>query len=373
MNLKPVLVLSLMFVLAPVWIGTIWTELLCMKGRASRVLHAWVFGFATMLAAGQLVFVPMVALGRKLSEAQAVWEFCMELLAAAAFVLFLMKRGGQLFAGEKDSAVRTDSKRNAAVDKKDGAERGRQVFPIIFGVLAAVLILLQAYIPARYEHSDDDDARFIAEAVSAVVHDSMYQDSPIEADFMYWDVGEVRKDLTSPWAMFLAMQSNICGLAPAVLAHSYLPFFLILLCYGLYALIGSELFGGDREKTALFLIFLSVIHLFGYTSTHTLASMLLLRIWQGKAVCASFLLPLLFYLFCRILKGKGTAETALLYVTAAGGCMLSGIGIVTSPIVVMIYGIVDFCRHRKWKRLLAVWGAALPCAVFLGYYLFGFR
>ena len=341
MNLKPVLVLSLMFVLAPVWIGTIWRELLCMKGRASRVLHAWVFGFATMLAAGQLVFVPMVALGRKLSEAQAVWEFCMELLAAAAFVLFLMKWGGQLFAGEKDSAARTDSKRNAAADKKDGAERGRRVFPIIFGVLAAVLILLQAYIPARYEHSDDDDARFIAEAVSAVVHDSMYQDSPIEADFMYWDVGEVRKDLTSPWAMFLAMQSNICGLAPAVLAHSYLPFFLILLCYGLY------------------------------TSTHTLASMLLLRIWQGKAVCASFLLPLLFYLFCRILKGKGTAETALLYVTAAGGCMLSGIGIVTSPIVVMIYGIVDFCRHRKWKRLLAVWGAALPCAVFLGYYLFG--
>lgn len=386
MNLKPVLVLSLMFVLAPVWIGTIWTELLCIRGRVSRALHAWVFGFATMLAAGQVVFVPMVALGRKLSEAQAVWEFCMELLAVAAFVLLLVKRGGQLFAGaiiddtlcrpsvcSVKPAVKKSPDKNAAAGEKDCAERGKQIFPIIFGVLAAVLIFLQAYIPARYEHSDDDDARFIAEAVSAVVHDSMYQDSPIDADFMYWDVGEVRKDLTSPWAMFLAMQSNICGLAPAVLAHSYLPFFLILLCYGLYALIGAELFGGDSEKTALFLIFLSVIHLFGYTSTHTLASMLLLRIWQGKAVCASFLLPLLFYLFCRILKGKGTAETALLYVAAAGGCMLSGIGIVTSPIVLMIYGIVDFGCHRKWRRLLAVWGAALPCAVFLGYYLFGFR
>ena len=123
MNLKPVLVLSLMFVLAPVWIGTIWTGALRIRGRASRVLHAWVFGFATMLAAGQLVFVPMVALGRKLSEAQAVWEFCMELLAAAAFVLFLVKRGGQLFAGEKDSAAGTDLKKNAAADKKDAAVR----------------------------------------------------------------------------------------------------------------------------------------------------------------------------------------------------------------------------------------------------------
>ena len=243
----------------------------------------------------------------------------------------------------------------------------------MFGILAAVLILLQAYVPARYEHSDDDDARFLAEAVSAVVHDSMYQDSPIDADFMYWDVGEVRKDLASPWAMFLAMQSNICGLAPAVYAHSLLPFFLILLCYGVYALIGKALFRGDDEKMFLFLIFLSVLHLFGYTSTHTLASMLLLRIWQGKAVCASFVLPLLFYLFVRLVQDKKRpAWIAPLYAVATGACLLSGIGIVTTPIVLLIYGCLDFCYHRKWKRTAAVWGAALPCAVFLGYYLFGY-
>lgn len=111
---------------------------------------------------------------------------------------------------------------------------------------------------------------------------------------MYWDTGEVRKDLTSPWAMFVAMHAKEGNMAPAALSHAYLPFFLILICYALYLLIGQVLFGGDWEKTFLFGIVLSVLHLAGYTSTHTLASMLLLRIWQGKAVCASFALPLFF-------------------------------------------------------------------------------
>lgn len=377
MNLKPVLIMSLMFAAAPMWIGTLWTTALGIKGRAGRILHAWVLGFATMLAAGQLVFVPMVALSKKLSEAQAVWEFCMQTLAVAAFLVFLIKRGRRLFPEEGSpgtEAVRSGKPVGENLPETDGVHGAARAYRVIFGILAALLILLQAYIPARYEHSDDDDARFISEAVSAVVHDSMYQDSPIDADFMYWDVGEVRKDLTSPWAMFLAMQSNICGLPPAVLAHSYLPFFLILLCYGVYALTGGALFHGDYEKTALFLIFLSVIHLFGYTSTHTLASMLLLRIWQGKAVCASFQLPLFFYLFVRIAQEKERAAwIAPLFVAATGACLLSGIGIVTASLVLFVYGFLDFCYHREWRRMAAVWGAALPCAVFLGYYLFGGR
>ena len=115
---------------------------------------------------------------------------------------------------------------------------------------------------------------------------SMYREDPITADYMYWDTGGVRKDLTSPWAMFVAMHAKEGNMAPAALSHAYLPFFLILICYALYLLIGQVLFGGDWEKTFLFGIVLSVLHLAGYTSTHTLASMLLLRIWQGKAVSA---------------------------------------------------------------------------------------
>ena len=256
--------------------------------------------------------------------------------------------------------------------KEYGIEADLQLNPAYFaaGCGAAVLILLQAYIPARYEHSDDDDSRFVAEEVSAVVHDTMYREDPITADYMYWDTGEVRKDLTSPWAMFVAMHAKEGNMAPAALSHAYLPFFLILICYALYLLIGQVLFGGDWEKTFLFGIVLSVLHLAGYTSTHTLASMLLLRIWQGKAVCASFALPLFFYLFYQIMKKEAWKRwIPLLYVAGVGTCMLSGIGIVTASVLLAVYGVLDFCYYRNWRKTLAIWLAAVPCVIFLGYYL----
>lgn len=351
MNCRDAIFLSLMFIVVPAWIGTIWVRLLRVEGTFHRLLHAWVLGFVTVLAVSQLVLVPLVALQKGLSDAIGIWTFVLQLLALAAFCMWLK---------EKKLEIELP-----VFQKKDW-----NGWTLVFVLLAAVLIIIQAYIPARYEHSDDDDARFIAEQVSAVVHDTMYQESPIDADFMYWDTGEVRKDLTSPWAMYVAMHAKLGKIPPAVLSHTYLPFFLTLLCYAVYALIGRLLFGGDKEKTALFLVFLSVLHLAGYTSTHTLASMLLLRIWQGKAVCASFLLPLLFYMFYQIMqKNCNRVWVVLLYVASTGACLLSGIGIVTAPVLLFLYGMLDFCYHRSWRKTFAIWAAAVPCAIFFGYYV----
>ena len=170
--------------------------------------------------------------------------------------------------------------------------------------------------------------------------------------------------------MFVAMMAYDGGIAPAVLSHADLPFFLILLCYALYTLIGQKLFDGDWEKTGVFLILLSVIYLWGYTSTHTLASMILLRIWQGKAVCAGFMIPLFFYLFYRVMRPDYEKRwLPLFYVAAVGACLLSGVGIITTPILLGIYGFVDFCCHRDWKKTLMIFLAAVPCGMYLLYYL----
>ena len=354
MNCKNILFLSVMYILLPIWIGYLWVEFIKIEGRINRILHAWILGFVTMLAVAQLILVPLVALQKTLTTALIIWDIVMQILALASFVVWLRN-----FAAGK-------------VPEKEmwGEQKTQRRWIYIFGVLAAVLVLIQAYIPARYEHSDDDDARFIAEQVSAVDHDMMYQDSPIHADYLYWNEGEVRKDLTSPWAMFMAITAKEGDMAPAELSHSYLPFFLILICYVVYLLIGRKLLKGDWEKTFLFLIILSVVHLAGYTSTHTLASMLLLRIWQGKAVCASFMLPLFFYLFYQIMrKDYNRRWLPVMYFASTGACLLSGIGIVTAPIMLFLYGGLDFIYYRNWRKTFTIWMAAVPCGIFLGYYL----
>lgn len=296
----------------------------------------------------------------------------MQLLALAAFVVWLRNMATDRVPAKERADCEDEPEVACARQSAEAGteQKGNRKWIYIFGVLAAVLVLIQAYIPARYEHSDDDDARFIAEQVSAVDHDMMYQDSPIRAEYLYWNEGEVRKDLTSPWAMFMAITAKESDMAPAELSHSYVPFFLILICYVVYLLIGRKLFKGDWEKTFLFLIILSVVHLAGYTSTHTLASMLLLRIWQGKAVCASFMLPLFFYLFYQIMrKDYNRRWLPVLYFASTGACLLSGIGIVTAPIMLFLYGGLDFCYYRNWRKTFTIWMAAVPCAIFLGYYL----
>ncbi|MFR4351114.1 MAG: DUF6077 domain-containing protein [Roseburia sp.] len=366
MNCRNIIFLSVLYVFLPAWIGFFWVELLQIAGRWNRFLHAWTLGFTTMLAAAQAVLVPLVATKQTLTSAMILWQMILNVLALISFwrVLKCWKQRG-LAAGTADTAT-------AVPSKTERSAGGARAWTFTFGVLAAVLILLQAYIPARYEHRDDDDSRFVSEEVSAVEHDTMYQDDPIAGDFLYWNEGEVKKDFTSPWAMYVAIGSRLSGIPPAVLSHTYLPFFLILLCYAVYFLIGQVLLRGDVEKVFLFLIFLSVIHLWGYTSTHTLASMLLLRIWQGKAVCASFMLPMLFYLLYQIMRREYKKSwIALLFAADAGACLLSGIGIVTAPVVIFLYGLVDFIYHRAWKKTVVIWAAALPSILCLLYYMVG--
>lgn len=355
MNCKNIMDMTVLFLLLPIWIGQSWVEILKIRGTGSRLLHAWVMGFTTMLAAGQLVLVPLVALEQSLTSAMLWWQAVLTVLAVLSFY-FWIKRGKEAEA--------------AAEKWQDTAHKGRTIWCVIWGVLACFLIFMQAYIPARYQHTDDDDARFISEEVSAYVHDTMYVDDPIEGELMYWNQGEVKKDLTSPWAMYVTIFCRISEIPPAVLSHSYLPFFLILLCYAVYFLIGHTLLKGDMEKTLLFLVVLSIIHLWGYTSTHTLASMLLLRIWQGKAVCASFMIPLFFYLMYRIMQEEyEKGWICFLYVAAMGACLLSGVGIITIPVIILLYGLVDFVYHRNKKKTLAVFFSAVPNAVYLLYYL----
>lgn len=353
----------------PSWIGYLWVEWLKIDERWSRFVHAWVMGFATMLAVAQAILVPCVALQTTLSFALYLWQAVLALIAVCAFVRLLISwKDGNLC--RRTECMATTYKTKNRTSQNTSETREKKAWTWIFGTVAVVLILMQAYIPAHYEHRDEDDARFVAEEVSAVVHDTMYIDDPIEGKYMYWELGEVKKDLTSPWAMYVAMCCKLSDIPPAVMSHTYLPFFLIIMCYAVYLLLGAALTKGDWEKTWMFLILLSVIHLYGYTSTHTMASMLLLRIWQGKAVCASLILPLFFYVMYQVMNE--TYKTSWMYfliVLTTAACLLSGIGIVTAPAILFLYGIVDFFYYHKWKKLLQIWIAAMPSALCLLYYL----
>ena len=71
----------------------------------------------------------------------------------------------------------------------------------------------------------------------------------------------------------------------------------MIVAYGIYYLIGYELFEKKHKSALLFVLIMSIINIYGNYSIRTTFSFLLFRIWQGKAVLCNIILPLLIYLF----------------------------------------------------------------------------
>ena len=107
MSCKSLLYMVGMFVFVPVWIGLLWTDFLKIRERASQLLHAWVLGFATMLATAQLVLVPFVMMQKTLTQALLLWRIILQILAVLAFVIMFFFRGALagFFVGEAEPEV----------------------------------------------------------------------------------------------------------------------------------------------------------------------------------------------------------------------------------------------------------------------------
>ena len=109
MSCKSLLYMVGMFVFVPVWIGLLWTDFLKIRERASQLLHAWVLGFATMLAAAQLVLVPFVMMQKTLTQALLLWRIILQILAVLSFVIWLGHRAEAAAVGTAaaDATVKT--------------------------------------------------------------------------------------------------------------------------------------------------------------------------------------------------------------------------------------------------------------------------
>ena len=349
MEIKNLLLLMVLLLFVPVLIGTMWANAAGVNRKIKYIAFSWLTGFLTMMAAAQIMLVPMVLRRKAFGLFFGCYTVLLVILCVISAVLFARKY--RKIVWEKFA--------------KTGAVTN------LFIMGAVLLIGVQAGLMSQYQHIDDDDSRFVTEEVMAVEQGMMYTYNPVNGKISYWDMGEVRKDMTSPWTMFVAYVSKASGIAPAILSHKYLPLFLIPLCYVVYGLIGMMFFRNDSEKTAIFLILASALHMYGYSSTHTASAVMLLRIWQGKALVAGLLLPAVFYLICELLeKEEKRIWYALTALAACAASLASGIGITSVPVVIAVGGLCNLLHRGGVKKTVKIWCTAIPSAVWLLCYLF---
>lgn len=316
------LYMILLFVLLPVFSG-----MLFYKSRHT-LINSYIYGWILMLAVFEILAVPLVFLKVSLTGLTTIWGAVVILLGLAGLYC-----GRNIFSEWKKAKIQWSFQKG--------------IFLLLCFVQIFLVVILQ--------HSDADDNYFIGIANTSLSTNTLlrydaYTGMPAESFPLRY--------VFSPFPLFWACVSRITGIHPAILAHTVFPVILILLVYLIIYEMGFVIFK-ESEKSLLFCNIMAVLVLFGNYSIYTVFSFMLFRIWQGKAIVANIILPLLVLWFINEEK-RGIKEFIALLVIVLAGCGVSSMGIVLQLLLLFAYGVVLSFR-KKWKWVLQVLLASIPC------------
>lgn len=225
-----------------------------------------------------------------------------------------------------------------------------------WAAVVIVLILFQAYQLGVNEYRDLDDSFYVATSVTTWETDTMYQYNAYtgEAYSAY-----PARYILAPFPVFIAMIGKLLFTHPTIIAHSVLPFVFIPMAYGVYWLVGRLLFKDDMKKNWLFLALICILNLFGNQTVYTVSTFLLTRIWQGKAVLAAILLPLIIYVSLKVYHSEMVrADWVMLFGVMLASCMVSSMGVVLAPVELVVFVLTYAFLQKNYMN---IWKALICC------------
>lgn len=232
--------------------------------------------------------------------------------------------------------------------------------PIILTIIAIIIVGLQAYVPFRYMHLDDDDSNFVAKATATYQTNTLYK---------YTDTGEIAttKDIRhelATYPIYTALISKLIKIHPAITAHTIFPVIFIPMAYLIYAMIAETLFNDDKKKVATFIILLSFIYIWGFYSLDTNFCFLLYRIWQGKAMVANVAIPLLWLLYLEYSKsGRKNMYWIAIIIVMTGANVLSSMAVPIMSITLFSLTLAYFIKDKKIIDFLKSAVSVIPCMI----------
>ena len=215
------------------------------------------------------------------------------------------------------------------------------------------------------QHGDGDDSRFVVNAVDILRTDTMFLTNPATgAPLENWQ-GELIKDVTAPWAVFIAWCAKLTGTHATVMAHTALPPILFLMVLSVWWLLSEEFFKTSLFYRCLFMDVAILVTVYGGFSVYSEEVFMLSRIWQGKAVVASFGIPAAYLLGMWLYrKSEKWGYYVLPSVLSFSMCLMSGMGLIMSAMMFACIGFVcGIAKKRVWISI-GCFAACIPSAVY---------
>lgn len=234
----------------------------------------------------------------------------------------------------------------------------------VIQVITIVGFVLFLFFNMSVQHTDADDSRFVVNAGDMIRTNTMFLTDPSTGATVgpWW--GELKKDITSPWAAFAAMVSSITGIKPVVVFHSLLPIVLMCLIGCVYWQIANCIFKKDKNTKYIFMFFMILLNIFGYYSVYGAETFMLTRIWQGKAVVASFGIPAIIWISMKLYEEGKNYNYFLLSMTQMSMCLMSGMGISIGAIMGICFGISYGVEKKSWRTMIKFFLTVIPNIIY---------
>ena len=346
MILLKLIICILIFIVLPILIGSTLFDVLKIDRSVKGCL---IIGMMTMWAICQIVSIPIILLKQ---------SFLYVVIALSLLYLLIVLVGikKKSFSYIYYGSIKRDMK-SLLSDKRD-------MLGIIIVILSLAVIL---FFSIYFQHTDADDSRMGVNIVDILRTHRMFITNPGTGDILGTWEGEVSRDVISPWSVFVAYCSYLTHIHPTIVNHTIIPLFLYIYIYIVYWMISGEIIEKGFVYRGIFVVFITLINIYGYASTYVAETRVMVRLWQGKTVVSGLCIPLLIYLFLIIYKnGVDKSMVVILLIVETAMCMLSGMGILIGAIMVGSYGLIYAIIKKDWKLCLKMWSTAIPCCVFYG-------
>lgn len=314
------------------------------RSKSDLLAMSYVFGQIILYAIFQPVFVFSILKDFRFSKALTIFLALTGVVVLAMVIICILKFKKQLGTVLKGKIAKPE-------------------FWIIASLILVGIMIVMSFIMTYY---DGDDAYYVAAAAEGFNSDAMYKKEPytgyaIESPYRY---------LFAPFPMWIGFLAKLTGIRVSAMAHTFLPWSMILLTMSVMYIMSGYLFGEDKKKRGIFMFFVSVLIAFGDYSIHTPENFLLARSRQGKAALASFVLPVVIVLLFGIIKEydlkKKVNPVRLFMLTVVGfaGALCSTLGGVLCVSVVLTAALCMFITYRKIKYPLLMSVFSMPCLIF---------
>ena len=230
---------------------------------------------------------------------------------------------------------------------------------------------------------DGDDAYYVVESLLAQQADVMNTILPYTGSSTSLDLRHAFAVFTM-WEAFIAKVSFVHS---TIVAHSVMPLVLLPLVYLVYVEIGRILLSRKPDLLPIFMIFISLFTMYGNTSIYTAETFLMMRTWQGKAMVANLMLPLVLWAFvwmfddCRKpgylwkeetgggkILVRNSAWVILMLVNMSSGIM-SSMGIIFCGGLSGFLAFLLLIYTRNWKIIPKIIMAMVPSGLYLVVYM----